>query len=368
MKEDKNTTETTATEQPTASGVDGSSKSPEELISQINESTDTLEVGPKVSSVDSMANDSVQDRPQAPQIAQEKGFKKILAKLNIYVVLFIFIIVLAGASSVVFYFINKREVDVRLATSELTEEDIEVLKTTDAIVGDPKQILTVESNAVITGKVVMRDSLDVAGALRIGGALSLPSIRSAGEGSFGSLQTNDFQAAGNAAVGGILDIVGTVTMGENLTVKGAINAGGRLDIGGPATINGNLNVNGTISATGLNFSNLSINRLNISGGQPSIAVGGAAGGGATASVAGTDTAGTATINTGGGTGTGILATITFTGAFSSSNPHPVLTPNGPGCANVDYYVTNITATQFAIATASNPSSGTTCRFNYIVIN
>jgi hypothetical protein len=63
-----------------------------------------------------------------------------------------------------------------------------------------------------------------------------------------------------------------------------------------------------------------------------------------------------------------LETITFTGAYNSNNPHPVLTPNGPGCANIGYYVTNITASKFDIASASTPPSGATCRFNYIVIN
>src|SRR5690606_23411221 len=150
---------------------------------------------------------------------------------------------------------------------------------------------------------------------------------------------------------------GTVTMGENLTVAGDINAGGRLDIGGQATIGGNLNVNGIISAQGINFNEISINRINISGGNPSVSVGGAAGGGATASGNGTDTAATVTINTGGGTGTGMIATIYFTGAYNSNNPHPVLTPNGSGCSNTGYYVTNINSTQFTIATSTAPPAG-----------
>jgi hypothetical protein len=347
-----------------------SDKSPEELMGQVANADDSLESGPKKSSVDAMADDSTAevDPNAAPKKPQAKGIKKILGKLNIYLLLFILILVVAGAAFAVTYFMNKREQEIRLTTTELTEATLEELKTSDAIVGDPKQILTIESNAVITGKVVMRDTLDIAGALKIGGPLSLPSIRAAGEGNFGSLATNDFQAAGNTAIGGILDVVGAVSMGNNLQVSGNINAGGRLDVGGQATIGGNLNVNGTISAQGINFDTISISRINITGGQPGISVGGAAGGGGTASISGSDTAGTATINTGGGTGTGILATITFTGAFSSNNPHPVLTPNGPGCANIGYYVTNISATQFSIATATNPPAGATCRFNYIVIN
>lgn len=366
MKEEDKTTEKSANAPEVNPADQKSDKSPEEPMGQVANADESLEAGPKKSSVDAMADESNTDIQIAAR-PKQKGFKALLARINIYLLLFIFIVVLAGVSFAVTYFMNQREQQVRLVTSELTEEDIEQLKTSDAIVGDPKQILTIESNAVITGKVVMRDSLDVAGAIKIGGPLSLPSIRAGGEGNFGSLSTNDFQAAGNAAIGGILDIVGTVTMGENLTVKGTGNFGGRVDIGGPATINGNLNVNGTVSATGLNFGNISFSRINTSGPQPSIAASGAAGGGATASISGTDASGIATINTGGGTGTGILATITFTSAYSAA-PRPVLTPNGPGCAAIDYYVTNITTTQFSIATASNPPAGATCRFNFVVVN
>ncbi len=368
---DKSTEATAGT--PENSGADAganqkSDKSPEELMGQVANEDTSLDAGSKKSAVDAMADESNEEKKPAAKKPQEKGIKRILSKVNVYLLLFILVIVIAAAAYAVMYFMNKRETEVRLETTRITEETLEQLKTSDAIVGDPRQILTIESNAVITGKVVMRDTLDVAGALSIGGPLSLPSIRAAGSGTFGSLETNDLQAAGNAAVGGILDVVGTVTMGENLTVAGDINAGGRLDIGGQATIGGNLNVNGIISAQGINFNEISINRINISGGNPSVSAGGAAGGGATASVNGTDTAATVTINTGGGTGTGVLATIFFTGAYNSNNPHPVLTPNGSGCANIGYYVTNISATQFAIATATAPPAGVSCRFNYIVIN
>lgn len=367
MKEEDKTTDSSAASPQGNSADQKSDKTPEELMGQVSNADESLEAGPKLSSVDEAANESTQDIAQAPIRLKPKGIKGLIGRINIYFLLFVLVLVISAATFVTTYFFNRRETEIKLTTTELTEADIEQLKTSDAIVGDPKQILTIESNAVITGKVVMRDSLDVAGALKIGGPLSLPSIRAGGEGNFGSLQTNDFQAAGNAAVGGILDIVGTVTMGENLTVAGSINAGGRLDIGGPATINGNLNVNGTISATGLNFGNISFSRINTTGSQPSISASGAAGGGATASISGTDASGIATINTGGGTGTGILATVTFTSAYSGT-ARPVLTPNGPSCASIAYYVTNMSATQFSIASASAPPPGTTCRFNYVVVN
>lgn len=353
---------------PEAAANQKSDQSPEELMGQVADGGESLDSGPKKSAVDTMADESNEDKPPAAKKPEAKGIKKILGKLNIYLLLFILVVVIAAAVYIVLYFMNRREAQIRLETTQITEETLEQLKTSDAIVGDPKQILTIESNAVITGKVVMRDTLDVAKDLTVGGTLSVPNIATSGTGSFGSMSTNDLQAGGNVAIGGILDVVGSATLGSNLTVAGDISGGGRLDIGGQATIGGNLNVNGTISARGINFDEISINRINISGGTPGISVGGAAGGGGTASISGTDTAGTATINTGGGTGTGVLATINFTGPYKSNNPHAVLTPNGPGCANIGYYVTNISSTQFAIATATAPPPGTSCRFNYIVIN
>ncbi len=349
-----------------------SDKSAEELMGQVANEDTSLDGGggPKQSAVDAMADSSnKEDDPSAaPKKPEAKGIKKLLSKVNIYLLLFVLVVVIAAAAYAVMYFMNKRETQIQLETTKLTNETLDQLKTSDAFVGDPRQILTIESNAVITGKVIMRDTLDVAGSLNVGGPLSVPDISTSGSGSFGTLQTNDLQAGGNVAVGGILDVVGTLTTGENLSVAGDINGGGRLDIGGQATIGGNLNVNGTISARGINFDEISITRINISGNNPGVSVGGAAGGGGTASVSGSDTAGTVTINTGGGTGTGILATINFTGAFKSNNPHAVITPNGPGCSGINYYVTNFSSTQFSIATSSPPPPGTSCRFNYIVIN
>ncbi|MDQ3065357.1 MAG: hypothetical protein M3Q36_03760 [bacterium] len=349
-----------------------SDKTPEELMSQVSQADGSLEgEGSQVSAVDAMADESNQgnkDDVVSKPITKASGMMRLKSMFNIYILLFI--LMLAGGAAVfgVTYTMNKRELETKLEITELTEETLQDLKTSDAVVGDPRQILTIESNAIITGKVVMRDTLDIAGGLSVGGPISIPSITAAGSGTFGDLSTNDLQAAGDVSVGGILDVAGATVIGEGLSVAGDINGGGKLDIGGQATIGGNLNVNGTISATGINIGEIEIGRINITGNKPGISAGGAGGGGATASVSGTDTAGTVTINTGGGTGTGILATITFSGAFASENPHPVLTPNGPTCASLRYYVTNISATQFSIATATAPSTGVACRFNYIVIN
>jgi cytoskeletal protein CcmA (bactofilin family) len=368
MAEDPKTPENGAAPEG-AAAAQKSDKSATELMGQINESSDQLS-GPPKSSIDAMADQSNAEAANGPvaKKPEAKGFKKLLGKFNIYLLLFILIIVVVGAVFGITYAMSKKQDDIKISTQKLTDETLEKLKTSDAVVGDPKQILTVESNMLVTGKVVLKDSLDVAGALKIGGALSIPTIRAAGAGDFGSLSTNDFQAAGNTAIGGLLDVVGATTLGSNLSVKGDINGGGKLDIKGNGTIGGSFTVNGTLSAKALNFGDITFAHINIAGGTPGIAVGGGAGGGGTASLSGNDAGGTATINTGGGPSASILATITFATAYNSANPHPVISPNGPGCAGISYYVTNVSATQFAIASASVPPSGATCRFNYVVVN
>lgn len=346
-----------------------SDKSPQELMQQVTQADDSLNAGAKKSAVDELASVSTASpAADAPKKSGPSLFKKIIGAFNIYLIIYIVLVVISVGVFAYSYIRNQNEVSPQLETTELTEEALEELKTSDISVGDPRQILTIESHAVISGKVVLRDTLDVAGGLNIGGAINAPSIQSAGEGNFGSLRTNDLQAAGNAAIGGLLDVTGTLSVGQDLTVAGKIKGTGGLDITGSTTINGDLIINGSFTAQNLTFGTITFSKIDSSGPPPSVTAGGAAGGAATASISGTDMAGTVTINTGGGTGTGTLATINFTSAYSSNSPHIVLTPNGPGCAAIEYYVTNVSATQFAIGTTSTAPAAVTCRFNYIVIN
>src|SRR5690349_14112505 len=83
-----------------------SDKSPEELMGQVANEDTSLDPSQKKSTVDAMADDSnaEKDPNAAPKKPQQKGFKKILAKFNIYLLLFIFILVMAGAAFAVFYF------------------------------------------------------------------------------------------------------------------------------------------------------------------------------------------------------------------------------------------------------------------------
>jgi len=114
-----------------------------------------------------------------------KKVQGLVSHFNIYLLLFILILVIVVGVTLVSYRRNKKEATTAtIATQELTAEELSKLKGSDASVGDPKQTLTIESNALFNGKVLVRDSLDVAGSIKVGGPLSLVGLTVSGTSSF----------------------------------------------------------------------------------------------------------------------------------------------------------------------------------------
>lgn len=275
----------------------------------------------------------------------------ITGKLNIYLLLFILVILMAAIASFASYKASKNAANnSTIDGQELSAEDLQDLKNNDTQVGDPKQTLTISSNSIFNGRVLVRDSLDVAGTIRVGGALSLPGITVSGTSSFENVQVgNNLSIAGNASV------QGSLTVQKNLSV------------GGSATFAG------TISAASLSIDSLILNRnlqlnrhIEAGGGTPGIDPGSGVGGGGTVSVNGADTAGTVNINFGAGPVAGVLATITFANSFYQT-PHIVITPVGSNCANLNYYI-NRTTGGFSIATTNAGPAGGSCSFDFIAID
>ncbi len=279
------------------------------------------------------------------------GVKGLAAKLNIYLLLFILAIVIAGVVTFVSFQKNRdsaKKQNQPVSTTPLSEQDLEKLRQTDVKVGDPKQILSVESNAIFAGKVLIRDSLEVAGAIKVGGPLNLPGISVSGASIFDQVQIN------------------------NLKVNSGATVSGQLGVQGNTSVSGNLTVGGTISAGRLNIEVMQINQdlqlsrhIDAGGGTPSYNSGGALGSGGTASLSGTDTAGTVNINTGSGTAAGCFVNINFTQKFSS--PHVAITPIGGAAGALNYYA-NRSATGFSICTSNPAPAGQNFAFDYIVID
>lgn len=317
----------------------------EELESSL-ESTETTVVD------GSSTTTEVVDSKDAPKKKSGRSpIKGLAARVNVYFLGFIFVMLLAGIISFVSYQKSKdsEKKQAELITEPLSQEDLNKLRQTDVKVGDPKQILSVESNAMFAGKVLVRDSLEVAGELKVGGTLSLPGISVSGASSFDQVAVN------------------------NLQVNGALTVQGQLNIQNNLGVSGNLTVGGTISAAKLNIQNLQIDQdlqisrhIDAGGGTPGKADGGALGAGGTSSVSGTDTAGTININTGGGTAPGCFVTVNFTQRFNNV-PHIVVTPVGAAAGGLNWYI-NRTTTNFSVCTANAAPVGQNFAFDYIAID
>lgn len=280
------------------------------------------------------------------------GAKGLLAKFNIYLLLFVFILIIAGVVTIISIIKSRQvsnETKAQIKTEPLSQEALDQLRQTDVKVGDPKQILSVESNAIFAGKVLIRDNLEVAGQLKVGGPLSLPGLSVSGNTTLGQVQANQLQLSGGAT------IQGQVSIQNSLSVTGSGSFGGSLTA---ASLNvQSFQINGDLQFT---------KHLDAGGGTPGSSGGSALGGGGTSSVSGTDTAGTVAINTGGGPPAGCFVTVTFTQRYNGT-PHVVVTPVGATAGSLDYYI-NRTGTNFSICSANAAPGGRSFAFDYVVID
>lgn len=290
--------------------------------------------------------------PTAPDEPPKKkkrslSLRSFVARLNIYFLFFVLIVLVSGLIVFIGY---QRDRDLAqeqdfIDTESLSAEELAQLSGSDTRIGDPQQLLTVESNAIFTGQVLVQDSLDVAGTIRVGGDLNLPGITVSGTSNFDQIQANN------------LSIAGSVNVQEQLTVEGSLTVGAGASFGGvvsaPAINTDSLELGGDLQIT---------RHIDAGGPTPNASSGGAIGSGGTVSVSGSDTAGTVTINPGSGAGNGAVASVTFANAFNST-PHVVVTPVSRA---VDYYITR-TTTGFTIFIVGNLSTGSFA-FDYIAFD
>lgn len=293
--------------------------------------------------------------PVTPPEPQKKSFKNKLQsffkKINIYFLLLILLVLVAGLVGFVSYQKNKEETKkADISTSPLSQDVLDQLKQSDVRVGDPKQILSVESNAVFAGQVLIKGNLEVAGQIKSGVPLSLASLSVTGTTTFGKIQGSDLQITGNST------IQGQLTVQKGLTVSGSAS------------------VSGLLTAAQLNIQNLEVSgdlkinkHIDAGGGTPGKSNGSALGAGGTSSISGTDTAGTVSINTGGSAGAGCFVNITFVQKYNGT-PHIVITPVGSAGGSVDFYINKSGSTGFSICTSNAPPSGASFGFDYIVID
>lgn len=293
--------------------------------------------------------------PNAPKLPPEKKIspiKKFFRKVNVYFLIFLVLVVVAGAIAVVNYLNSQKAPEVpNIGTQSLSEDALKQLANTDVTVGSSSQTLTIQGNAIIAGQSLMRGNLNVAGNIQSGGSIQGPTLTISGAANLGPTQVNSLQVATNTAV------QGSTTLRD-------------LNVAGTSSFSGALTAS-QITVTKLILSgNASLqipNHISFTGASPGRTITAATlGNGGTASVNGSDTTGTININTGSNPAAGCFVQINFAERFSNQ-PHVLVTPVGLAASQTEYYTTR-TNTSFSICTGNAAQANQVFAFDYFVTN
>jgi cytoskeletal protein CcmA (bactofilin family) len=278
--------------------------------------------------------------------------KQFLRKVNVYLLIFLLLVVVAAIVTIVNY-LNSQKVPVvpNIASQALTQDALKQLANTDTTVGGSAQTLTIQGNAVISGQSLMRGNLNVAGNFQTGGSIQGPNLTISGTSNLNNTQISSLQVAQNTA------IQGTTTM-RDLNVTGASS------FSGPMTA-------AQITVTKLILSGNEFlripNHILFTGTSPgrSFIGTGIMGAGGTVSIGGSDTAGTINLNSGNNpTGSGCIVRINFNKAFDSQ-PRVIVSPVGSAAGSMEYYVDRNT-TGFSLCTNNTPAANKVFAFDYFV--
>ncbi len=288
---------------------------------------------------------------EEPAEKKVSPIKRFFRKVNVYFLLFLLVLVIAGIITAVNYLNSQKTPDEpSIATQKLTEETLKQLANSDATVGNASQTLTIQGNAIIAGQTLMRGNLNVAGNFQTGGTIQGPNLTISGTSNLGTAQINSLQVAQNTAV------QGSTTL-RDLTVSGTTS------------------LSGAVTASQLTVSRLILsgnavlqvpNHIAFTGPSPSRgAIGGALGAGGTASVSGSDTSGTVNISTGNNPASGCFVRINFAANFATQ-PKIIISPIGAGAGATQYYVDRNNS-GFSICTSSPAPANQTFAFDYFVM-
>jgi cytoskeletal protein CcmA (bactofilin family) len=276
------------------------------------------------------------------------GLHKLIGRFNIYLILFVFTIAVA-ITVIAITVLHSKTTSNTIGSSTLSQSTLSQLASSDATVGDPKQVLTVQSNAVFDGQLLVRSNLAVAGTLQVGGSLSLTGLLVSGSSIFNQVQVNSsLSVAGNSA------LQGTLTVQKSLNVNGSGAFSGALSA---SSITANtMQLNGDLTIT---------HHVTFGGSIPSRSSGSALGSGGTVSISGSDSSGSISINTGSGTVAGCFVSVTFVQSFNTT-PHVIISPIGSSAAGLAYYV-NRSSTSFSVCTATAAPGSANFGFDYLVL-
>lgn len=298
------------------------------------------------------AKTAVAEEANKPQEKKVSPIKRFFRKVNVYLLLFVLVCVVAGVITWVSYLnATKTPEAPNIENQSLSQEALKQLANTDATVGNTAQTLTIKGNAVIEGQTLTRGTLNVAGNFQTGGSIQGPSLTISGQSNLGATQINSLQVATNTA------IQGSTTL-RDLSVSGSSTFSGLVTASQITVTTLILSGNATLQVP---------NHVAFTGPTPGRTMtAGVVGAGGTVSVSGSDTTGTISINTGAGTTVGCFTRITFAQAFSRP-PHVIVSPVGSAAGQTQYYV-NRNTTGFDLCTNNAAPANQVFAFDYFVTN
>lgn len=292
--------------------------------------------------------------PSATQPAEKKvpAFKRFFRKVNLYFLIFMILVIVAGVIAAVSYLNSQKPAETPdIAEQVLDDEALRQLANTDTSVGNTSQTLTIKGNAIIDGQTLMRGNLNIAGNLQTGGSIQAPTLTISGTTNLGQTQVNDLQVATNVSIQGSttmqsLSVAGTSTFGGAMTASQITVS--RLILSG----NAELQIPNHISFTGPSPSRTTNN--------------GVLGNGGSASVSGSDTSGTINVNSGNNPAPGCFIRVNFSQGFSNM-PKVIVSPVGSGAGAMQFY-TDRDRNGFSVCTNNAAPANQSFSFDFFVAN
>jgi cytoskeletal protein CcmA (bactofilin family) len=295
----------------------------------------------------------VKDIPQGEASGNKAHFSIKENARNVYVLIFIAIFVI-GIAITAFMAMGSKKKPVPVASigsAALSQTALNQLAVSNSSLGNSAQTLTIQSNAVISGQLLVRGNLAVAGNIQSGGTIQAADIVASDTANLGSVQAKTLQVATNETVQGASNIGNLVVEGTS-TFSGAITAS-------------TISVNSLILSNGGSLTVPA--HIGFPGATPTHTVGTVAlGSGGSATLNGSDTSGTVNINTGSGAAPGCFISTTFNKPYTTT-PRIIISPVGAPSGLVQYYAT-ITATGFSICSDNAPPSGSVIIYDYFVMD
>jgi len=289
------------------------------------------------------------DEPEEKKLSPAKKFFR---KINVYFLIFILILIVAGVITAVNYLNSQKPpVEAEIGSQSLSQDALKQLANTDASVGASSQTLTIQGNAIISGQTLTRGNLNVAGNFQTGGTIEGPTLTVSGATNLAETQANSLQVATTTALQGAttmrdLNVAGTSTFSGAMTASQITVT--RLVLSGNAT----LEVPNHISFTGPTPTRTVNNAV--------LGVGGSS------SLNGSDTSGTVNVNSGNNPTAGCFIRINFRQSFPRQ-PRVIVSPAGQAAGQLQFYTERDQA-GFSICSANPAQSNKSFGFDYLVTN